>query len=106
MEKKVAILGGGHGAHAMAVDLISRSFSVNLFEMEQFKDNLQQLFQTKTIESTGAVKGKFKLAMVTSDIDEAIKDIKYILIVAPAFAHDNYAKLLKGRTDENQVIVL
>ncbi len=106
MEKKVAILGGGHGAHAMAVDLISRGFSVNLFEMEQFKDNLQQLFQTKTIEGTGAVKGKFKLAMVTSDIDEAIKDIKYILIVAPAFAHDNYAKLLKGRTDENQVIVL
>jgi opine dehydrogenase len=106
MEKKVAILGGGHGAHAMAADLISRGFSVNLFEMAQFKDNLQQLFQTKIIESTGAVEGKFKLSMVTSDIDEAIKGIKYILIVAPAFAHNNYAELLKGRVDENQVIVL
>lgn len=106
MEKKIAILGGGHGAHAMAADLISRDFLVHLFEMDQFKHNLQQLFQTKTIESTGAVEGKFKLSMVTSDIDEAIKDIKYILIVAPAFAHDNYARLLKGRVDENQVIVL
>jgi len=72
----------------------------------QFKDNLQQLFKTKTIESTGVVQGKFKLAMVTSDIDEAIKGIKYILIVVPAFAHNNYAKLLKGKVDENQVIVL
>lgn len=106
MDKKIAILGGGHGAHAMAADLISRGFLVHLFEMDQFKHNLQQLFQTKTIESTGAVEGKFKLSMVTSDIDEAIKDIKYILIVAPAFAHDNYARLLKGRVDENQVIVL
>jgi opine dehydrogenase len=106
MEKKIAILGGGHGAHAMAADLISRGFLVNLFEMDQFKDNLQQLFQTKTIESTGVVQGKFKLSMVTSDIDEAIKDIKYILIVAPAFAHDNYAELLKGRVNENQVIIL
>ncbi len=106
MEKKVAILGGGHGAHAMAVDLISRGFSVNLFEMVQFKDNLQQLFQTKIIESTGAVEGKFKLAMVTSDIGKAINGIKYILIVAPAFAHNNYAELLKGKVDENQVIVL
>ena len=33
MKKLVAVLGGGHGAHAMAVDLSSRGFSVNMYEM-------------------------------------------------------------------------
>ncbi len=104
MEKKVAILGGGHGAHAMAVDLISRGFSVNLFEMVKFKDNLQQLFQTKIIESTGAVEGKFKLAMVTSDIDKAIKDIKYISLVNLIMDREVVKELIQGEFNAGRLI--
>lgn len=106
MNKNVAILGGGHGAHAMAVDLISRGFSVNLYEFPQFKHNLQQLFATRTIESAGCITGRFELNMVTSDIDEAIAGVKYILVVTPAFAHEGYARLLKGKVSEEQVVVL
>ncbi len=51
MNRLVAVLGGGHGAHAMAADLISRGFSVNLYEMPRFKHNLQELFDTRTIEA-------------------------------------------------------
>ena len=34
--------------------------------------------------------------MVTDNIAEAVEGCKYICIVAPAFAHSGYAKLLKG----------
>ena len=106
MNKTVAILGGGHGAHSMAADLISRGFTVNIYEMPEFKDNLKQLFETRTIVSTGEVAGRFEVAKVTSDIDDALDGVRHILIVTPAFAHAGYAKLLKGKVNRDQVIIL
>ncbi len=103
--KKVAVLGGGHGAHAMSADLINKGFSVNFFEMEQFQDNVQKVLETKKIECTGQVKGKFTLNKATTNIEEAIEDVKYILIVTPAFAHKPYAELLKGKVKEGQIII-
>jgi opine dehydrogenase len=106
MNDAVAVLGGGHGAHAMAADLVSRGFSVNMFEMPQFQDNVRRLFETRTIQATGVIEGTFKLNMATSDIDRAIDGVKYILIVTPAFAHEAYARLLRGRVTSGQVVVV
>jgi opine dehydrogenase len=106
MNKKVAILGGGHGAHAMAADLISRGFTINLFEMAQFRHNIEQLFTARAITSNGTVQGRFELNMVTSDLEQAIEGVKYILIVTPAFAHETYAKMLKGKVSTDQVVVI
>jgi opine dehydrogenase len=106
MTDVVAVLGGGHGAHAMAADLMSRGFAVNLFEMPEFEANLRTLFETRAIRATGVIQGTFTLNLVTSDIDKAIEGVKYILIVTPAFAHDAYATLLRGRVHGDQVIVV
>ena len=106
MNKTVAVLGGGHGAHAMAADLSSRGFAVNLYEMPQFTHNIKRLFDTKAIESSGEVRGRFELNMLTSDIEEAIEEVRYILIATPAFTHEGYAELLKGKVRGNQVIVI
>ena len=59
MNHAVAVLGGGHGAHAMAADLVSRGFSVNLFEMPEFQPNLARLFDTRTIHASGVIQGSF-----------------------------------------------
>ena len=106
MKEAVAILGGGHGAHAMAGDLASRGFSVNMFEMPQFQGSVRELFDTQTIQVSGVIHGSFKLNKVTSDIDEAIDGVKHILLVTPAFAHEGYARLLKGRTTSDQIVVV
>jgi len=105
--KKVAVLGGGHGAHSMAADLASRGFEVNIFEVPEFRHKVSRLFETRTIEIEGSIKGRYTLAKVTSNIDEAIDGVRYILIVTPAFAHKDYANMLKGKTDkQNQIIIL
>jgi opine dehydrogenase len=105
--RKVAILGGGHGAHCMAADLTSRGFSVRLFEMPEFKHNLSLVFDTEAIEIDGCIQGRFQLEKVTADIREAIDGVRHILIVTPAFAHKAYAELLRGEVDKDrQVIVL
>lgn len=105
-EKTVAILGGGNGAHAMAVDLISRGYTVKLFEFERFRDNIKKLAETRTIVAEGILNGNFKLDTVTSDIGEAVKNVRYIFIVTPAFAHHDYAEALKGHVNRDQIIVL
>ena len=105
--RKVAVLGGGHGAHCMAADLASRGFRVNMFEMPEFRENLSRLFETRTIEVDGGIRGSYILERVTSDIREAIEGVRYILIVTPAFAHKAYADLLRGKVaPRNQIIIL
>ena len=94
--KKIAILGGGNGAHTMAADFTLKGHTVNLYEMPQFKTKMQKVFDTETIECMGEMKGSIKLNMVTDDIDKAIEGVDYICIITPAFAHEGYAELLKG----------
>lgn len=103
---RVAVLGGGHGAHAMAADLVSRGHRVNMFEMPEFRDGLRELFESRAIRASGVIQGSFGLEKVTSDIDEAIDGVRYILVVTPAFAHAAYARLLRGRVGPDQVIVV
>lgn len=103
--KPIAVLGGGNGAHALAADLTARGFSVNMYEMPEFKSNMQKVFDTKEITCSGVIEGKFALNKVTDDIEEALDGVKYIVILTPAFAHGAYAKLLKGKVNSSQVIV-
>ena len=104
--KKMAILGGGHGAHTLAADMKNRGHEVRLFEMPEFKKNVQKLFETKTIEVTGVAKYKAVLDMVTDDIEQAVNGAEYVFVVTPAFAHQAYAKLLKGRVRSDQNLVI
>lgn len=104
--KKIAVLGGGHGAHIMAADFAAKGHIVNMFEMPEFKDNISKVFETCKIEVVGIEKFVAKLNLVTDDIDKAIDGVHYICIVTPAFAHEAYAKLLKGRVKKEQIIVV
>jgi opine dehydrogenase len=106
MTQRVAVLGGGHGAHAMAADLSARGFAVAMYEMPRFRDDVRTLFETRAIRATGVLRGTFPLATVTSDIDEAIDGVRHILVVTPAFAHGEYAQLLRGRVAPDQVVVV
>ena len=106
MNKKIAVLGGGHGGHTMAADLSLRGFSVTLFEMKQYKNRVKKLFESAEIKVEGAMNGQAILDKVTDDIEEAISGAKYINIVTPGFAHESYAELLKGKVKQDQVIIL
>lgn len=103
--KKIAVLGGGNGAHTIAADLVRKGHIVNLFEMAAFKDKIATVFKTKEITVTGSEQWVAKLNMVTDNIDEAIEGARYIIILTPAFAHAAYGRLLKGRVKKDQIIV-
>ncbi|MFB8388404.1 NAD/NADP octopine/nopaline dehydrogenase family protein [Microbacterium sp. NPDC055910] len=105
MNKRVAVLGGGNGAHMMAADMKLRGHEVRMFEMPEFAGRLEQLFATRTVKVTSVLNEDVLLDVVTSDIDEAVSGADYILVVTPAFAHAAYAQLLKGRVNRDQILV-
>ena len=45
--KKIAVLGGGNGAHTMAAELSLKGHTVTLYEMPRFKNNMKKVFETK-----------------------------------------------------------
>jgi len=104
---KIAVLGGGNGAHTVAADLTLKGLSVNMFEMEQFASAMQTVFDTGEIEMTGvAGQGKAKLNLVTTDIAAAIRDVEVIFIILPGFTISTYAKLLASHLAENQMVII
>ena len=79
---KVAVLGGGNGAHTIAADLTLKGLSVNMFEMEEFAPSMQKVFDTGEIEMTGvAGRGKAKLNLVTTDLAAAIREVEVVFII-------------------------
>lgn len=108
MGKKIAILGGGNGAHTMAAEMTLKGHTVNLYEMPQFAGNMKKVFETETIILKGNIpelQGPVKLNKVTSDIKEAVDGVDYVCLVTPAFAHLGYAKMLKGLLHKDQIVV-
>jgi len=104
---KIAVLGGGNGAHTVAADLTLKGLSVNMFEMEQFASSMQKVFDTGEIEMTGvAGQGKAKLNLVTTDLAAAIRDVEVIFIILPGFTISTYARLLAPHLTENQMVII
>lgn len=105
MQRSIAVLGGGNGAHMMAADMKLRGHDVRLFEMPEFAGRLDALFRTRTITVTSLMEESVELDLVTSDIAEAVSGVDFILVVTPAFAHGAYARLLEGHVRADQILV-
>ena len=104
---RIAVLGGGNGAHQMAADLTLAGLKVNMFEMPRFKENVEKLLRTGEIETFGGAReGKASLNMASTDIEKVLEDVKHIFIVVPAFAHRPYAELLASYLKRDQTVTL
>ncbi len=107
MSVSVAVLGGGNGGHAAAADLTYRGFEVHMYEDARFASNMQKVFDTHQITMAGAAgNAEVTLAMVTSDLKQAIEGVKYIFLAVPAFAHGVYAEKLAEVVHSGQVITV
>ena len=105
MSKKVAILGAGNGAFAMAGDLALQDFEVAIWCSR--KARLKAIWESKTIEVVGpTVQGQAKLALVTDHIGDAIRGANVICMPIPAFSQPEAAAALAPVIEDGQVIFL
>lgn len=103
--KTIAILGTGSLAHTIALDFKLMGHEVRLYTPPYLEYRIQKVLETHEIESVGALVGKEKIDVVTTDIDLAVKGAEYICVCVPGYRHEEYACLLKGHTTADQVVI-
>jgi opine dehydrogenase len=105
-QRRYAVIGAGHGGKAMAADLAVKGFQVNLYN--RTPDHITEIALRREIElecEDGTVHD-CRLDIVTSDIAEALDEADVIMVVLPASAHRDIARLCATRLRSGQIVVL
>ncbi|MDR2902546.1 MAG: NAD/NADP octopine/nopaline dehydrogenase family protein [Lactobacillales bacterium] len=103
----IAILGGGNAAHAAAAHFSLKGYTIKMFEDAKYASSMQKVFNTKQIKLSGVMgEGTAGISLITSDIKEALKDVKLVILAVPAFAHKFYADLLSDHLQKGQILFI
>lgn len=104
---KIAVIGGGNGAFAVAGDMSLAGHTINLYENKRFEGNIKELMESKEITVTGVGRtGKASINCVTTDLGEAIDGVDLIMPVVPAYALDSFANDISEYIKSGDKIVL
>ena len=101
---KVAILGAGNGAHAMAGHLALKGFTVRLYN--KFEEEIVHMREQGGVTVEGAVEGFGRLELVTTDIASVLDGACAIMVVVPAFVHHFMAEVCAPHLQDGQVVIL
>lgn len=103
---KITVLGGGNGSFAAAGDFALQGHEVRLWRRDARAVAQQRAEGTRITVKDARGRHDAKLALVTTDIAEAVRDATLILCPAPAFAQADIARLLAPHLVDGQVVFL
>ncbi|MCL4273618.1 MAG: NAD/NADP octopine/nopaline dehydrogenase family protein [Anaerolineales bacterium] len=107
MTQYFAVIGAGHGGKAMAAHLALMGFKVSLYN--RTPENIEVIKKRGGIEldgGEGAPHGFGKLALVTSNMADAIKNAEVIMVVLPSSAHAEVAATMSPHLVDGQIVIL
>lgn len=104
---KIAVLGAGGTGHAIAADLTLAGFPVSLYELPQFKENLEAALQRGGIEIADAAGQRFaKVSEVSTEIRKALEGAEIVLVAVVATRHEQIAEVCAPYLEDGQTIVI
>jgi opine dehydrogenase len=103
---KIAVLGGGNGSFAAAGDLTLAGHEVSLWRRDKNAVAAHRAAGSHVIVKDARGRHVAKLALVTSDIADAVHDTELVLCPTPAFAQLDISKLLAPHMRDGQVVFL
>lgn len=105
--RKVAVLGAGSGGFMCAADLGSMGYEVALFSRDPERvKGVKARGEIEVVDIDSRPTGmRGRVALVTSDIREAVRGAQVILNPIPYFACEEYARLVAPHLEEGQVVV-
>ncbi len=103
-----AVIGAGHGGKAMAAHLALMGFSVSLYNRTASHiEVVKKRGGIELVESGDSTPHGFgKLARVTSDMGEAIRQVEVIMVVLPSSAHSDIAHAMSPHLKNGQIVIL
>lgn len=114
LTKPILIGGGGAVAQTIAADLSLAGYKVHLYEHPDFKGNIEKIKETSEIELGGEQynfkmfkrAGVAKINLVTTDISEALEDVRLIIVAVPAIGHQPFFEKLIPELKDGHIISL
>src|SRR3979409_2218608 len=103
---RIAVLGGGNGSFAAAGDFGLQGHDVRLWRRDAAAVEAHRAASSRIAVKDSLGRHDVQLALVTSDIAEAVRDAELILCPAPAFAQRDIAGLLAPHLTDGQVVFL
>ena len=91
---KIAVLGGGNGSFAAAGDFAFGGHDVRMWRRDSDAVAVHRAAGSRIVVKDHNGRHDVELALVTTDIAEAIQGVELILCPAPAFAQADIARLL------------
>lgn len=107
--KNVSIIGSGHGGCAAAAVLSLKGYNVHLCKVGSFLhiDNFKRIKENGGIILKGIEGEEFaKLAIITTDIEEAIKNTDIILIFYVSTFHEFLANKIVPYLQDGQIVFI
>ena len=111
-ESPIAILGAGAVGKAVGADSVLAGNRVHLYELPEYAE-----VSLKNLEKTGIIidgkqnnlygferRGKAKFDLVTTDIGEAVKGAKLIIVAVPSIAHDRFFDELVPVLEDGMIV--
>ena len=103
---KIAVLGGGNGSFAAAGDFALQGHEVRLWRRDAARVAQHRAAGSRIDLKDSNGRHDVKMALVTTDIAEAIRDAELILCPAPAFAQPDIARRIAPHLGDGQVVFL
>ncbi len=106
VQMRIAVLGGGNGSFAAAGDFALQGHDVRLWRRHADAVAAHRAAGSRIAVKDAKGRHDAKLALVTADIAEAVRDAELILCPAPAFAQHDIAARLAPHLRDGQVVFL
>lgn len=103
---KVAVLGSGNGAHAVAFEWSKSGHDVYMFDFMQFHENIEAISKIGGIFSEGELEGFQKIVYAGHDISKVITDADLIFAVGPAYSTETFGRECKPYVRKGQKYVI
>ncbi|MBD3664538.1 NAD/NADP-dependent octopine/nopaline dehydrogenase family protein [Sulfitobacter aestuariivivens] len=103
---EIAVLGGGNGSSAAALDLTDQGHRVRLWRRNKAGiADLNARGNTLTLKDFAGTREE-QIAVATTDIGDAIRDAELIVCPTPATAQEDIARVLAPHLVDGQVVYL
>lgn len=108
----VAVLGAGSVGRTCAADCKLAGNKVYLYDVPEFAEKSLKYLEKTGVTLVGTPKNKYgfnrlgnaKFDLITTDMEEAVKDAKLILVCIPSVAHDVFFEKLAPLLKDGQIV--
>ncbi len=103
---KVAILGSGNGACAMAFEWARAGHDIYMFDFPQFDRQIKAIAAAGGIYSEGEMEGFQPVKYAGHDIEVCLKDAPLVFAVGPAYSTEPFGKACAPYIEKGQIYVV